>query len=351
MRLGRLIAGIGACLASAGAFGAEFWVEGPANAAKSDASAQEDAGRKAGVDARVVRRYVEDQGWRYVVVSDALDAEAAARTTAASLAGAITRPVTVFTREGKETRQIAVVDAGAPPPPPATEQDPEVARILAQAVVAHGGAAGGLAVVEHASTVRFEYERELEDGLKVRHTWLRRGSDRSLSVKILAGSGIDSETRLVGGSAWLQTGKDPFSAQDAARAAELLEQASPSGIIPFVLVFPAAAGSRSEFARLERGEPAAIDGRPCTALRFEGDRASGPMTLDIDTQSGFVRRVSFEDGDLVHQFDDYAEVAPGLVAPKRIRTWREGKLVETTTVSALVLGADLPAGALAAPAP
>ncbi|MBA2322061.1 MAG: hypothetical protein H0V89_13005 [Deltaproteobacteria bacterium] len=356
MRMADRWMAIAVVLVSGRASAAEYWLEGPANPAKSEASAQELAGEKAGFETKVVRRYVEDQGWRYVVVSEGLQAEAEARTAAAGLAGAITAPVTVFTRDGRNTQQVAVVEGSGPKaspvvPPVEIEVDPEVAKILDRAVAAHGGPSGGAGVVQRASSVRFEYERQLEGGLRVRHVYARRGADEALQVRVVEGSGIDSETRLVSGSAWLQTGRDAFATQDAQRAKELLAQASPQGIIPFVLVFGAAADTRSEFTRLERGENVEVGAVQAESLRFEGDRSTGPMTLAVDPKTGLVRQVSFEDGDLVHQFDDYAEVAKGLVSPRKITTWKEGKLVETTLVSTLVLDGPVPDAALARPAP
>ncbi len=348
----RLAVSFGMAVLSGDARAEEFWVEGPANVAKADAIAQQAAGEKAGLSVRVVRRYVDDQGWRYLVVSDESDAELDAGKAAKALASAIALPVSLFVRDGKSARQVGLIESTASAPASApVEQDPEVTAILQRSVAAHGGPDGGLAVVDRATTVRFEYERRMESGLVVKHVYLRKGEDRSLAVKVLAGSGIDSETRLVGGAAWLQTGHDPFQPQDVARARELLEQASPSGIVPFVLVFGPVAGNRSEFSRLARGEPTAVAGEAADSLRFEGDRASGPMTLDISQKTGLVVRISFEDGDLVHQYEEYQPVAERLVAPRKITTWREGKVVETTSISALVLDAAPPDGSLATPVP
>jgi hypothetical protein len=198
--------------------------------------------------------------------------------------------------------------------------------------------------------VRFEYSRSLEGGLEAKHLYVRRGADQALTVRISEGDGVDSETRLVGGTAWLRTGRDgAFTSQDAERGAELLQQASPMGMVPLVLVFADAVASRAEFSQLVRDGTTEVDGETCDRLRFAGDRSSGAMTLEISQSTGMVRKISFENGELVHQFDDYAPIANHLVVPKKIRTWKEGRLSETTEIVSLQLEVAIPESLLAMP--
>lgn len=342
------------CLASwvSTASAADYYLEGPASASKSDANGLHKVSEDAGISSRVVRRYVEGEGWRYVLVAEGYSDQSSADSAGKTLATAINAPVAVFELEGKDSRKVGqIAPAKSAPPVEAREEiDPEVAKLLARATDVLGGPNGGGDVIAAAKTVRFEYARTVAGGLEARHVYLRRNADQALEVRVVEGDGVDSETRLVGGTAWLRTGRDgSFSSQDAERAAELLEQASPIGMVPLVLVFADAAGARGEFDQLARSGTSLVEGDVCDVLTFAGDRTSGPMTLEISQATGQVRRISFEEGKLVHQFDDYATIAPRLVVPKKIRTWREGKLAETTEILSLQLDSPVADAALASP--
>lgn len=329
---------------------ADYYLEAPASASKADANTLHKTSEEAGISSRVVRRYVEGEGWRYVLVAEGYSDQSSADSAGKTLASAINAPVTVFELDGRESRKVGQVDPAKAAQAEAHDTvDPAVAKILEKATEALGGPQGGGDVVAAARTVRFEYTRAV-GGVEAKHVYVRRGSDQALEVRVVEGDGVDSETRLVGGTAWLKTGKDgAFTTQDAERAAELLEQASPTGTVPLVLVFADAAGTRGEFDQLQRAGTSQVDGETCDVLKFAGDRTSGPMTLEIAQGSGLVRRISFEEGELVHQFDDYATIAGHLVVPKRIRTWKEGKLFETTEILSLQLDGTVPEAMLAMP--
>ncbi len=342
------------CLASwvSTASAADYYLEAPASASKADANGLHKTSEDAGISSRVVRRYVESEGWRYILVAEGYSDQSSADSAGKTLASAIGKPVAIFELDGKDSRKVGQVEPAksAAPAEAREEIDPEVAKLLARATAVLGGAKGGRDVIAAAKTVRFEYERSVTGGLEARHVYLRRNADQALEVRVTEGDGVDSETRLVGGTAWLRTGKEgSFTSQDAERATELLAQASPVGMVPLVLVFADAAGARGEFDQLARSGTSLIEGDVCDVLTFAGDRTSGPMTLEISQASGHVRRISFEEGKLVHQFDDYATIVPHLVVPKKIRTWREGKLAETTEILSLDLDSPIPDAQLASP--
>jgi hypothetical protein len=247
------------------------------------------------------------------------------------------------------TKVRDVAPTAAVEPEPASEIDPEVQRILVRAAAALGGPQGGKDVLDAASSVRFEYDRALEGGLEAHHVFVRRGADQALSVRIEGGDGIDSETRVLGDQAWLRTGRDGnFVVQDAQRGAELMSRASPVGVLPLVLTLADAIEGRPELRMMSHRGSATVEGEACDVLVFAGDRTSGPMSFEIGQSKGLVRRVSFEDG-VVHQFDDYFAPATGLQIPRTIRTWRDGKLLETTRITALDLNGSLPESMLETP--
>jgi hypothetical protein len=340
----------GALLSTNPVAAAEYMVQSAPFLVRGDASQAESRALREGLEAKVVRKYLTGEGWRFVVTVPGLRDEAAGGAAAVQLATLLSGSVELWSVDGKELTKVRdVAPTAAVEPEPAAEIDPEVQRILVRAAAALGGPQGGKDVLDAASSVRFEYDRALEGGLEAHHVFVRRGADQALSVRIEGGDGIDSETRVLGGQAWLRTGRDGnFAVQDAQRGAELMSRASPVGVLPLVLTLADAIEGRPELRMMSHRGSATVEGEACDVLVFAGDRTSGPMSFEIGQSKGLVRRVSFEDG-VVHQFDDYFAPATGLQIPRTIRTWRDGKLLETTRITALDLNGSLPESMLQTP--
>ena len=346
----RAWAALRALLSTSTAEAGEYLVQSAPFLVRGDAAQAESTVLREGLEAKVVRKYLTGEGWRFLVTVPGLRDEASADATAARLAALLGGSVEIWSVDGKDLSKLReVAPPAAQETPPPAEIDPAVQQILVRAAAALGGVQGGKDVLDAATSVRFEYDRALEGGLEAHHLFVRRGADQALSVRIEGGDGIDSETRVLGGQAWLRTGRDgTFALQDAQRGAELMHRASPVGLLPLVLTLADAIEGRPELRLMSHRGTATVDGEACDVLVFAGDRTSGPMSLEIGQTKGLVRRVSFEDG-VVHQFDDYFAPANGIQIPRTIRTWRDGKLLETTRITALELNGSLPESMLQAP--
>ena len=307
------------------AFGADYYLEGEAVADRGDAVALSRSVSQAGHKSRVERHQLED-GWRFTVRVDGFTDRASADAAAKSIADALGQELAV--RQGGEGESAgAVVSAprGEAPGPL------DAGALIARAVKAHKPTSDA---VTGATSMLFEFQRRLPDGEIIDHRWASRDDDRYLSLEVIAGDAVSSETRAVGEVGWL-TGPGEGTRSDRTHALEAIAHFEPTEIVPFILAFPAIAADRREIQMLVFDGASDLEGTDTLMLRYEGDRATGPIALELDAKTYRVRRVIFEGGKLVHQFDDYRPLTKDLVMPGRVRTWRDGQLADDVELRTL----------------
>jgi hypothetical protein len=328
------------------AWAGAFYLEAPAVAEKADATAVAEAAQAQGQAARVVRRYRKGAGWEYVAVIEGFADQSAATAAAGALAGKTGKPITVFETLGEEARAVSV-EAPASAASADEERTPEqiaASRILEAAVKAHGGAPGGLAVVQKAEAVKFEFRRTVPGGPTVKHVYAERGSDRFLEVVIEKGTGTSSKSGVAQGKGWLAVGTGAATLQDSGQTASELDRFAPEAVLAFPLGFASAVAERKEFQSLVPAADEQVDGQACDVLRYDGGRAGTPLTLYVDEGDHRIRKVVFgsDAGDVIHEFSDWKELAPGVVLPRRIRTWRGAELIDEVEVLGIDLHPKLP---------
>jgi len=347
---------IAACLAllAAPAFGADFFLESPERAIASEAAELEKAAVAGGHAARVVRRFVDGAGWRYVVRVGGFTDQAAAQAAAKDLAVRLDGMVGVFETHGPAAARVASV---APPAPaaesaaaPATavagpvvaelpDNRPDADDVLEAVVAAHGLAANTLSALLTGPTV-VAYRRTLP-GQVVDHTWSTADSMVRLEIEGVEGDVVPSKTLLVGDAAWLSVRGGAWQPQALPTARAHLDALAPQAVLPLVFSLRVAVQTRREFERMRVDREDQLDGEPVTVLRFEGDRATGPLTLYVGTEDRLVRRADFGDGQVVHDFGTYARSGP-LALPASVRTTRAGEWSGTVELRRIEVGGDLP---------
>jgi len=315
-----------ALFCSSVAWSADFYVEGPALEDRADAVTMSRAASQAGHKARVERHHVED-GWRFTVRVDGFSDRESAATAAGALTDSLGKEMAV--RQGGEDETAATVVSA----PRTAEPVPmDAASLIAKSVRAHMSTSEK---VGDASSMLFEFQRRLPDGEIIDHRWARRNDDRYISLVVVAGDAVSSETRAVGDVGWLTVDGSKGTKSDRVHALEAIEHFEPTEIVPFILTFPSIAADRREIQLLQFDGKADLEGTDTLMLRYEGDRATGPIALELDAETFRVRRVIFEGGKLVHQFDDYRPLTKDLVVPVRIRTWRDGLLADEVELRTL----------------
>ena len=91
-----------------------------------------------------------------------------------------------------------------------------------------------------------------------------------------------------------------------------------------------------------------VDGVKVDVLAFEGDQAAGPVRVEIGQTDHLVRRVAFDNGELVYEFGDYGKVGD-LYLPRDVTTRRGGEVVDRVRISDLNLSPKLPEAWFQAP--
>jgi hypothetical protein len=330
-------------LATAGA--AEIYIEGPAQADRAEVVTQSRSAKAQGYVARVVRRHDEAAGWTYLVRVEGFTDKGPALTAAVELAPMIGGNAWMFEvqQDGEavkiQAEEVAQekVEAGVAVGS-LTEEYAELQRV----VEAHGGVGGGMAALSQARTLRFEFRRTLSDGSVIDHIVGLRGGDQYVEVIPVEGEVAHSRTVVLAAGAWLGSGEEALAAQDRDKTVETLADLTPDRVIPFVLGFGPLSASRDEFRDLELDGESELDGTPLLMLKYSGDRASSPLQLEVEKESALVRRVTFDDGAVVHEFDDWGELNNGIRVPGKVRTRRDGVLVDTIEVKLFELNKPLP---------
>lgn len=299
---------------------ASYTVASPPFTEKSDATALTRRARDAGHKGRVVRRFVEGEGWEYVVQwsFDELDE--------ANAAAHLLREQT-----GQELELTAEDGAPIESQPAPVEPVAERRDWMGEALEVHGG---GAATLADAETVRVVFVRTLEDGRKARHTYVRRGTDQRLAIEPVEGTVKRSVTVAVGESAWLEV-DDGRTVQDLQRTREKLEAFALPSLAPLVLALDRAVQEHPELDELVARGTAKVDGVRCEVA---GSRDGA--TLIAFGPDHLVRRLSVDGGARVYEFSDYREVDGVRIPNTIIRRIGESD-VETTEIETVDLDGEV----------
>jgi hypothetical protein len=313
------------------AFALDWYLETPDRADREEASTVEEIAVEAGFDARVVRRFTEGEGWRYVARIDGFADSASARIAARQLAEATGVALVVVELDGDKATRLEDVPSSATIREPEPEEE-DASEELVEVAAAHGVAPELLAQVQ-SGPVRFEYRRTLPDGRVLQHLWAAQGG----RIYVEVGGGVTSRRlRIAGDRAELSVEGAAFSRQSGKLSRSVADSLGPSKVIPVVLGLRSALETRREFQSMivvSKGET--------VLLRFGGDATSGPIELEVGAKDHLVRRVSFDDGARIYELADYREVA-GAFLPFAITERRGEEIVDRVQIDKLEVGGALP---------
>lgn len=341
------------------ALAAPFAVESPGHADRGDAEALRKAAIDAGASAdrtRIVRRYERGAGWRYLVHVDGLDSDAGAQKVAAVLSSKKAGAAVITDLSTNETVQTA---APPPPPPPAatpaapvaTSDTPtrrarrEAEAVLRAAVDAHGGAAGGLALVDQADAISFRFVRHTvtpSGEVIAKHRYSKRGKAVRLDVQVQKGAGVDSVTVVApDGGAWVRTDGEVVP-RDTERAREILTRFGPDQLLRLPLSVAYDIETAEAWRNLVIAGP---EGDDLIVMRPRGGPAGGLVEVAFARSDGRLRRMELtrQGRSMTYHYDRYSEVSPGLWLPQEARMERDGAVVERIAVSSLEVNGEVPA--------
>ena len=360
-------------VAGGSAAAAPFAIEGEPHATEAEAAVQlskwPDAAAAPG-SARVVRRYTQGTGWRYLVLVEGITDEAALTKAERSFPGTIARVVDVatgraVTEAAREPVRIVPEPEAQPrqrwwsreakPKKPAKDKAGEAAKanadaVLMRAVQAHGGNEA-TAAVRAAEAIRFRYTRVIvtpEKRIEAEHVWMRSGADLRLDVKQAQGIGASSTTVVRGTQeAWVAT-NGQVTVRPIDRSNEVVERFGPAQI----LAFPLGLAADIETAGAWRGLHV-VDGAQTGVVHLRPKVATAGLTAaGIFEETALVAYVELlTNGTAVRiEFDDYTKVADGVIIPKTTRVIRNGDLKEELEVVELDLNPRIPSSAFDRPA-
>jgi hypothetical protein len=387
-------------LVSSAAWATSFVVESPAYATRVEAEAhlQRVLVETGDARARVVRRFIRGDGWRYLVALEGVaSAEEAIALQPRFGAGTAVGTVWSLDAEGRERvgppgtpaatstppvpppagpspalappnlagPKIAPIlepsgPVGSTPAPATTPDRRELRRVqkatellLMAAVEAHGGPEGGRAVLDASPALQFAYRRSLPVSggeLVAHHDFVRQGDGMAVRIRVIKGEGVSSRILLASsGRAWVETSEGPV-ARDPARTREVLARFSPSDLLAIPLGFAADLAGASAWRGLVAGGVTA-DGAVLRHPAGVDDAPDGLVEAVFHPTDHHLVRVQWREDEAITtlMYGGYSVVAPGLVLPFRVQVHVDGRLVESLEIESLTLLSKLPAAALAEP--
>jgi hypothetical protein len=328
------------------AFASEWYLETGARPERTEVATWEQREVERGVDAHLVRRFVDGQGWRFVLRAEGLAGEDAAMEAARGMADRLGVAISVLEVDaGKTTRRGEVTPSGRVAAAPVVE-GPDPDEALARAVEAMGNTEALLTAIRDGK-ILFGYRRTLADGRVIDHTWAASGTGLYLETEPVEGAVVASRLKVVDEAAWLSVDGGPWSSQNAEKARSTIEATGPVEVVPLVWMLGRAVETRREFERMRVAAPGTFDGRPTTVLEFGGDAVTGALTLHL-AADGLPCRVEFGGGGEVHEFRAWTRVK-GVAIPGEVRTWRAGALSDIVAVDVVDTAPSLPTDWFRAP--
>ncbi len=268
----------------------EPYYESPPFARRGEAEGIAREALSSGVEAKVERVYVDELGWRWVV-----------RAPATTISEALAPSLGLTRRE----EAVAARDPGA------------ATALLARVRRAHGGISG----LPGGPVVVFRFTRELpvaDITASVLHA--TRGDEVFADVDVQRGPGVSFRAGVVEGRPWSSVTPDAPLQADVVR--EQLQRVAVERVLGVAV--PLARGELPD-AAWERGQVPHSAGAGAPALRIDGDRASPPVSLWLDSRDR-VERACFGDGDAATcwTYDGYRDVGGGASLPTGVEV-RVGK--------------------------
>lgn len=328
-------------LAIATALAGGFYLESPHVGTREEAARIEQTASEGGHGARIVRRFIDGAGWRYIVRVEGLESRAEAEQVASSLAESLGVGIDILQVDGARARFVERLDPGGREAPEA-ESAPELSK-LARAVLERAAAAHG---TDRETLTRwmtgpthFEYRRTLGDGTVVDHRWWTRDGATYVEVRGVEGDCASSRVFVEHGRAWLAVGDGGWQPQAGERAAVVVADLGPPAVIPIVLGLRRAMDERPELLQMQYEGESEVSGEPVHVLGYGGTPGTPALVLEISKQDALVRRVSFGGGELVHELSDYRETSHSML-PYRIVSTRAGGAIDVVEVAVLRTGED-----------
>jgi hypothetical protein len=298
---------------------------------------------------RLVRRFHQGQGWRYLVVIEGAESPEEAAALAALVGG-----LEVILPEAlvEEVSQPEPVEVVVEPEAPAEERLMPAEGVLRAAVRAHGGGEGAGILIEQAESIRFSYTRTVPEGdgqLVATNHFLRSGDALRLEVEIGSGTAVDSTTILTTDRVGWVTVDGVNTERDPGRTLEILERFSPGAVLAVPLGFPEDVATASVWRVLETVERIGDGDEALWVLRGEED--SGLQEAAFGVRDRLLRQVTWtaSQGDITFTYDDYQSLEKDLIVPFHTRIERDGELIEEITVLTFEVNPVLADGLFSAP--
>jgi hypothetical protein len=325
----------------------DWYLETPARPDRAEVAGWEQREVEQGGDAHLVRRFVDGEGWRFVLRTEGLADEDGAMEAARGLADRLGVAVTVFEVDAGKAVRHGEVTPGGPvartePAAPTADAQEELAR----AVAAMGDTESLVSAIRDGK-VLFAYRRSLADGRVVSHTWAASGSGLYLEIEPVEGAVVPSRAKVVGDAAWLSVDGGAWASQNAEKVRSTIESTGPTEVVPLVWLLNRAVETRREFERMRVVGTGTFDGAPTVILEYGGDAVSGALRIELG-RDGLPCRVAFGEGTVEHEFRGWSRVR-GAAVPGEIRTSRGGKHTDTVVVETLDPSASLPGDWFRAP--
>lgn len=309
---------------------------------------------------RLVRRYHQGEGWRYVVVIENMEPKRA--RTVAGMADGLTAilpeeaaPQQPAQRPKPAPAVVVVTEPSAPaaePKPerkPRGERLPEADTLLQAAVKAHGGSDGAGNRLRAADTLRFSYDRmvPVSGGTLVAHNeFLRRGDALRLVIEIREGEGVNSTTTLTEEKKGFVAVEGQVTERDGGRTLEMLERFSPEAVLSIPLGLPEDVATAAAWRDLQTVRQEDASGRQLWVVRGEPrEDGLGLREAAFDAEQQRLAWVVWvaESGEVTFRYTDYRTLGEDLVVPFKTRIERDGALVEEISVASLELDPELEA--------
>lgn len=322
---------------------------------------EETLGQDGDAQPRLVRRYQQNEGWRYVVVVEGLEDQQAndlcevhAVTVVGATEGRTPAPATTVTNEPRAISEVAeqpsvnTVPAAEPTvqqrisprsQPPTSDSAEAVLRAAARA---HGGGRTSRSRFRSAESLQFVYVRAVpvqQTTLVAHNTYTRSGDAVRLDVRIQEGEGTDSTTVLTAdGQGYLQVDGE-ITSRDGGRTLELLERFSPEALLAFPLGLPedihTAAAWQGLVVVAQSQTPQGEEQWGLAAN--DGDRGLGLQGATFANNLLTSVQWKTEEAELLFGYADYHPVSEDLniMIPHHVRIERDGVLLEEIRVESI----------------
>jgi len=226
----------------------------------------------------------------------------------------------------------------------AKESVPKLSLLVERLGKSLGGPSGGMQVLKKASEVDFVFHRVARDAqsrqdIEAEHRLLRlaKGERLRLDVRLKGDDGIDSASVIDGSNSWVIAEGERHEAEEAVLRSRLGEFA-PERLfsVPLTLATEGADLIGDADLKVSREQSDSGD-----RFILRGGSEDSPVRIELSATTYRPLLVAFRSlsGDVVYRYEDYREVAPGLILPFVREFHRNGLRVSRTTVRRLGLKA------------